>query len=251
MSRFERAMAALAIHEGGYANHPKDPGGATNKGVTQRTYDAHRRRKGLPTRGVRHITDADVYDIYRRQYWDAVRADDLPSGLGYCVFDAAVNSGPARAAKWLQALVDVAQDGIIGDQTIAALDGVPVAGLIDRYCDNRLAFMRRLKHWATFKNGWTRRVAEVRAQSNAWAEGSDMQPSQIPAQPKATGPESTTATIKEVLSSKSAMGSAAGVLGASGTLVSGDGPIQYALAASLVLAALAGIWWLVRGRITS
>ena len=103
MDRFERAFALLAVHEGGYSNHPDDPGGATNRGVTQRTYDSYRARHGLERRDVRQITDGEVAEIYRGQYWDAIRGDDLPAGVAYCVFDAAVNSGPGRALRWLQA----------------------------------------------------------------------------------------------------------------------------------------------------
>jgi lysozyme family protein len=247
MNRFERAMAALAIHEGGYVNHPKDPGGATNKGVTQRTYNAHRRRSGQPKRAIALITTAEVYLIYKGQYWDAVKADDLPQGLAYCVFDAAVNSGPAQSAKWLQSVVGVARDGIIGDQTIAAIGG-DIASIINEFCDIRLAFMKRLRHWPTFKGGWTDRVAEVRAQSKQWAAGHDVTPSTLPTQPKASGGVRLAATIKDVVRSPSAMGTAASMIGASGALMSGSGPVQYAIAAALVLGVLTGIWWLVRGR---
>ena len=187
--RFERAMQVMLVHEGGYSNLKQDPGGATNKGVTQRTYDAHRKRQNKSRQSVRDITDAEVFEIYRTQYWNTVRADELPAGLAYCVFDAAVNSGPARAAKWLQSVVGATQDGIIGDQTLAAIGGQDVSAVIDKYCDVRLAFMKRLKHWPTFKNGWTRRVSEVRAQSKKWAAGYEVAPSTTPAQPKATGPK--------------------------------------------------------------
>jgi len=249
MTRFERAMTVLAVHEGGYVNHPDDPGGATNKGVTQRTYDAHMKRKGLPTRSVRHITDEDVFDIYLGQYWNAVRADDLPPGLAYCVFDAAVNSGPAQAAKWLQDCVGVDQDGIIGEQTLAAIPD-DIHAVIDAYCDKRLAFMKRLKHWPSFKNGWTRRVAEVRAQSKKWAEGYEVAPSVEPVQPKAAGPESKTSTLKDMLSDKGAIAAAGSLIASVGTAAGGSGPFAYAMAAVLVMTALTGIWWVVRGRHT-
>jgi lysozyme family protein len=187
--RFERAFALLAVHEGGYVNHPADPGGATNKGVTQRTYNAFRRTRGLPRVSVRLIKDHEVCAIYQRQYWDAVRAEDLPEGLGYCLFDAAVNSGPARAAKWLQALVGADVDGVVGVQTLARVGACDPVRLIDDYCDRRLAFMRSLRHWPTFKNGWTRRVGEVRAQSKRWAIGRDAAVSVVAPQAKTGEPE--------------------------------------------------------------
>ena len=248
MSRFERAMKVMAVHEGGFADNPKDPGGRTNRGVTQRTYDAHRKRMGQPRKDVKNITDAEVSQIYREQYWNAVRADDLPSGVGYMVFDAAVNSGPSRAAKWLQAVVGTAEDGVVGDQTIAAIGNLPLVILIDAYCDKRLAFMKSLKHWPTFKNGWARRVAEVRAQAKAWAKGKDVPQSSAAQQPKATGDKSAAGTLKDVLGDPSAVGAAGGLLGSAGALLGGDGPVQYALAALLVLGALVGIWWMVKGR---
>lgn len=248
MMRFERAMKALAVHEGGYSDHPKDPGGRTMKGVTQRTYDAYRARKGLEKRHVRQIEDAEVYEIYRVQYWDAIRGDDLPPGVAYCVFDAAVNSGPGRAARWLQDVIGAKVDGVVGNETLAKAADLDPEFIIAAFCQKRLSFMKRLKHWPTFKNGWTRRVREVREQSIKWAKGYEPVESKVAQPAKADGPEKVTATVKDVLGDKGAMGGIAGVLGASGALLGGNGPVQYALAAVLVLGALTGIWWLVRGR---
>ncbi len=248
MDRFERAFALLAVHEGGYVNHPDDPGGATNKGVTQRTYDNYRARHGLARRDVRSISDDEVAAIYRVQYWDAIRADDLPEGVAYCVFDAAVNSGPGRAVRWLQAGIGASVDGVIGNETMGLTVRADPRTLIDGYCDRRLAFMQRLRHWPTFKNGWTRRVAEVRAQSKAWAVNAEPEPSQVLPQAKAEGEQSATATLRDTLTDGKAVGAITGILGSAGTLLSGHGPVQYALAAALVIAALAGVWWLVKGR---
>lgn len=186
--RFPRAFALLRVHEGGYSNHPDDPGGATNKGVTQRTYNHFRKRRGQKIRDVRLITDAEVEAIYRGQYWNAVKADDLPPGVAYCVFDAAVNSGPGRAARWLQEQIGAKVDGVVGNETIAkAREANPVA-LINAYCDTRLAFMKRLKHWRTFGRGWSRRVAEVRAQSINWARSRPVPDSRDTPKAKAEGP---------------------------------------------------------------
>lgn len=188
--RFPRAFALLKVHEGGYSDHPQDPGGATMKGVTQRTYDAYRRRQKQPTRHVKQITNAEVERIYRGQYWHAVKAEDLPEGVAYCVFDAAVNSGPARAVKWLQSVTGAQVDGIAGNETISKACDMSPAVLINAYCDKRLAFMKRLKHWSAFKNGWSRRVHEVRAQAIEWAHNNAIA-TDITAEPqaKADGPE--------------------------------------------------------------
>lgn len=157
----EIALKHVLQHEGGYVNHPKDPGGATNRGVTQRVYDAYRDRQGEKRRSVRAITADEVADIYKRQYWDAIRGDDLPSGLDYAVFDYAVNSGPRRAAQDLQRELGVAVDGIIGQVTLSKAEKADVYALIDSLCARRMRFLRGLKHWPTFKNGWTRRVSDV------------------------------------------------------------------------------------------
>ncbi|MFT0860921.1 glycoside hydrolase family 108 protein, partial [Ancylobacter sp. G4_0304] len=170
-SSFDGALSRVLVHEGGWSDHPRDPGGATMKGVTQRVYDGWRRRAGLKTRNVRQITDAELRAIYRVQYWVAVRGDDLPAGLDDCLFDAAVNSGAAQAAKWLQRALGVAADGQIGEATLAALAGRDVASLIGEVCDRRLAMLRALSTWKTFGAGWSRRVAQVRAQALRLAGG--------------------------------------------------------------------------------
>ncbi|WP_029354088.1 glycoside hydrolase family 108 protein [Bosea sp. 117] len=179
-SSFDAALARVLVHEGGWSDHPKDPGGTTMKGVTQRTYDAWRRRQGLATRSVRRIASAEVEAIYRAQYWDAVRADALPAGLDYCVFDAAVNSGPAQAAKWLQRGLGVAVDGIIGEATLAAVSDRPVVALIEGTCERRLAMLRALSTWSSFGKGWSRRVAEVRVAAKAMAGRDEPAPPTAP-----------------------------------------------------------------------
>ena len=102
---FSRSYAAALKEEGGFSNHPKDPGGATMRGVTQRVYDAYRINKGEYKQSVGRISDFEVRDIFKRQYWDAVKADELPAGVDYAVFDFAINSGPSRAVKELQRIV--------------------------------------------------------------------------------------------------------------------------------------------------
>lgn len=166
---FPAILAKVLVHEGGFVNHPKDPGGATMKGVTQAVYDAWRGRQGLPKQSVRHIADSELTAIYRRDYWDAVRGGDLPAGVNYAVFDFAVNSGINRAARFLQRIVGVAQDGHIGPATLAAVNAMPPVTLIDRICDDRLTFVRGLKTWPTFGRGWQRRIDDVRAGAKAMA----------------------------------------------------------------------------------
>jgi len=160
--RFTGCLPLVLAHEGGYVNHPKDPGGATNKGVTQKVYDNYRRNRGVEPRSVREITRAEIRDIYRFQYWDMVNADRLPPGLDYAVFDYAVNSGPNRAAKDLQRVLRLNQvDGQIGEGTIRAACDAANADeeqLIADYCNRRMRFLRSLRTWGTFGKGWKRRV---------------------------------------------------------------------------------------------
>ena len=183
--RFERALPKILIHEGGFVNHPKDPGGATNFGITQNTYNNWLRSKGGQQRSVRQITQEEVSAIYREGYWDSVRADSLPEGVAYCVFDAAVNSGPGRAVRWLQSVIGAKVDGVVGNETLTKAQEMDSHNLINGYCDMRLAFMKRLPHWSTFGRGWSRRVSEVRRQALEWASGGRVTDSVVEAPGKA------------------------------------------------------------------
>jgi len=148
-------------HEGGYANHPKDPGGATKYGITLQTY----RRMVKPHATIDDLKRLDTEtaeDIYRRIYWSAVDGDDLPAGVDLCVFDHGVNAGPTRAIKLLQRVVGASPDGIIGKVTLFLIDKVPPMKLIDKYSKARMSYYQRLRHWRTFGRGWSRRVNETR-----------------------------------------------------------------------------------------
>jgi len=164
-SNFDTSLAAVLVHEGGFVCDPRDPGGATNKGVTQTTYDLWRIDHGLAKQTVKCITPAEICALYKSRYWDKLQGDKLPSGLDYCVFDFAVNSGPARAAKYLQEIVMVDVDGKIGPATLTAVAERPAAELIDALCDMRQHFLEGLKTFGHFGRGWTRRVAEVRVRA--------------------------------------------------------------------------------------
>lgn len=161
---FARALALVLKSEGGWSDIPADPGGATMKGVTLATFRAYIKPGGTKAE-LRAITDDQLSACYRKEYWDAVAGDDLPDGVDYATFDFGVNSGPGRAAKYLQAAVGVPQDGAIGPATLAAVKAKPAGVVIDTLCDARLAFLKRLPTWATFGKGWQSRVASVRAQA--------------------------------------------------------------------------------------
>ena len=157
---FDKAFAKLIRHEGGYVSHSADPGGRTNLGVTQRVWEewvGH----SVDEKTMRGLTPEMVKPLYKRKYWDKIRGDDLPAGVDYCVFDAAVNSGTGRAIKWLQQSVGVQQDGLIGPKTLSAVKSSDSQLLVVRYNAIRLTFLQDLPTWGTFGRGWGRRVAEV------------------------------------------------------------------------------------------
>ena len=157
---YAQALKQVLKYEGGYVDHPKDPGGPTNKGVTQAVYDNWRKLQNLPTQSVRAIAVSEVAAIYKNLYWDRISGDSLPAGVDFAVFDFAVNSGVSRAAKTLQAVVGVTQDGMIGPATIEATKTYVAMSITNR----RLAFMQSLSIWSTFGKGWSARIADVKAQ---------------------------------------------------------------------------------------
>ena len=153
---FTTAFEKLLGHEGGYSDHKDDPGGKTRYGITE----AVAREVGY--RGDMRELPLDLAQrIYKDRYWDAVQAEHLPADIRYAVFDAAVNSGPGRAAKWLQSCVGAEPDGGIGPKTLAAVAAFDPKELVEDYAKRRLSFLMDLPHWGTFGRGWGRRVAEV------------------------------------------------------------------------------------------
>lgn len=180
---YNDALKRVLVHEGGYVNHPADPGGATNKGVTQRTFNAYLDRTGKKRRSVKTITAPELQAIYRTQYADLIHFDQLPPGVDYIAFDGAVNSGPAQSAKWLQRALRPAYrgiiDGEIGNATLEAATNHPDHDrLINDVLELRLAFLKHLKAWPTFGRGWRARLVEVESGGQAWASGSIPSPAE-------------------------------------------------------------------------
>ena len=164
MSNFDACLKIILHHEGGYVNHPKDPGGMTNLGVTKRVYEEWV-GYAVSEHTMKNLTEEDVAPIYKKNYWDRVKADQLPEGLDLCVFDWAVNSGTGRAAKKLQAMIGTTVDGGIGPNTLRALkmycntEGIEAA--ISDYTKMRQEFYEGLSTFDTFGRGWTRRNEET------------------------------------------------------------------------------------------
>lgn len=153
---FDQAFEILLEHEGGYVNHPSDPGGETKYGITE----AVARGAGY-TGDMRRLSLADAKKIYRQAYWDKVRADELQPLIRYLVFDSAVHSGVSQAIRWLQFACDVSVDGKLGPVTIAAANDTPVDRLKRRILSQRLRLMTLLPQWGAFGRGWARRVSTL------------------------------------------------------------------------------------------
>jgi lysozyme family protein len=169
---FSRALATVLEHEGGFVDHPADPGGATNKGVTQKTYDGFRKRKGIPKRSVKEISEDELKEIYFNGYWVPARCSDMPNeALSLLMFDAAVNHGPKQAMKMLQqasAVPDAECDGKWGPATRARVlaAAANAAGHIDECLLRRERFYRRIVELnpklGAFLRGWMNRIASLR-----------------------------------------------------------------------------------------
>ena len=160
----QQAIKFVAISEGAYSNDAHDPGGPTDLGVTQKEYNAYRRCKRLAAQSVRYITASEMQDIFGHQYWDAVKADELTSGVDYIVADDAYNSGPHQAIKNFQrALNDVTHhtldvDGVIGLLTLEAVHDADPRALIEAYVLRRMGYYRMIPGWRYFATGWTKRI---------------------------------------------------------------------------------------------
>jgi lysozyme family protein len=159
---FDDALAAVLEHEGGFVNHPKDPGGMTNLGVTKRVWETWV-GKTVSEADMRALTPATVAPMYRKQYWDAVKGDELPSGLDYLMFDFAINAGVSRAIRTMQKAIGTTPDGAIGPKTMQALRDADPDALIAKFSDEKETFYRSLPTFAAFGKGWLRRVAEVKS----------------------------------------------------------------------------------------
>lgn len=154
----------LLEHEGGYVNHPKDPGGETNLGITKRTW-AKWLGRDINEGEMKELTPEDVAELYKKEYWDRLKCDNLPTGLDFFCFDWGVNSGTGRSAKALQRIISVAQDGAIGPKTLRALEDHNAKEVVDLMHSRRQEFYENLTTFETFGKGWTRRNKKALKQS--------------------------------------------------------------------------------------
>lgn len=244
----------LFASEGGYVNHPKDPGGETNHGITKRTLAAWRGTtvRGLHKSAVLNLTRAEAAQIMKRNYWDVIHGDDLPAGLAYALYDYAVNSGQGRAVKDLQRILKVKVDGSIGSITMAAIAKFDVVDLIKKLCQARFAFVKRLKTFKTFGKGWTLRIMgkQIGSQINdigvidravMLAENvKDIPAPVVVAQGKAEPEKQSPWTTPDVLAP------VGGIVGTIITATSSVPALQYVLAACVAGACLVAMYYAVK-----
>ena len=161
---FDRAFIETLKHEGGWADHPRDPGGMTNLGVTKRVWEDYTGRR-VTEADMRALTPEIVKPLYRDWYWNKVGGNDLPSGVDFVIYDFAVNSGPARAVRFAQKITGATQDGAMGPKTLAKIkeycDQNGEEFFIKAYSDARLAYLEGLSTFRLFGRGWTNRVNDV------------------------------------------------------------------------------------------
>jgi lysozyme family protein len=166
---YDEALRRLLVHEGGYSNHPSDPGGPTNFGITIFDYRKYINSNGTAS-DVRNMSVQQAKAIYKSKYWNAMRCDDLPPGVDYAIFDYGVNSGTGRAPKVLKRVLGIdASNSTVTSEVISAAKKRDAKALVEAICNERLRFLQALRTWPTFGAGWGRRVKEVRQAGIAMA----------------------------------------------------------------------------------
>ena len=166
-ARFDACLVEVLKHEGGYVDHPRDPGGATNMGISLRYARTQGRIMDYNEDGVVDkqdillVTPERAAIVYKNWFWRDVRGEELPGGVDLAVFDYAVNSGPGRAIKSLQRALGIQEDGVFGPATLEAVKKADPAAVINAVCRQRMSFLRGLHNWGTFGRGWTDRVNSV------------------------------------------------------------------------------------------
>ena len=166
---WDECFAMVIKSEGGFVNHPKDPGGMTNLGVTRSAWQGFLNRDVTEIE-MRGLTPEAVKPFYKSLYWDRIKGDSLPSGVDYAAYDLAVNSGPHKAAQYLQEIAGAPVDGMIGPKSLEAIQSCDAKETADAICDMRLEFLKKLSTFDTFGKGWSRRVADVKAKAISMAD---------------------------------------------------------------------------------
>lgn len=241
---YPESIRRLLASEGGYVNHPSDPGGPTNFGITLADYRKYVKADATAA-DVRAMKVDEAKAIYRAKYWGVMRGDELPAGVDYCVFDYAVNSGTGRAPKVLQRVLGTAVTGRMDEATLAAARGRDRCALISAICDERMRFLQGLKTWPVFGKGWSKRVGEVRAAALAMAGAAGSVPIRTDA-PATCAPGKGVVPVNETARKGTAGGAiATGGVTAQQSAASGADWITIAIiiVAAIAIAAAAWAFW--------
>ena len=171
---WQQAFKQMLASEGGFTDDERDNGnklpdgrkGSTMLGVTQYNWEQHVGHQVTHDQ-MRKLTPADVEPLYKKKYWDVVQGDKLPNGIDYLVFDMGVNAGPGRSIKLLQAAVGTTPDGAIGPLTLAAVNAIPEAELVEKFSQAKEEFYRGLSNFNVYGAGWLNRVAAVKIKATS------------------------------------------------------------------------------------
>lgn len=174
LSNWDKSFDLVIHSEGGFTNDLRDPGnklpdgreGSTNLGLTQKNWEAHLGRQ-VTQDDMKALTTEDVKPLYKKDYWDAVKGDDLPSGVDYAVFDFAINAGAGQARKMIQKALGVTPDGAIGPKTMKAIQDADADELLTKFSQAKEDFYKSLPTFQTYGKGWLRRVAEVQTSAQS------------------------------------------------------------------------------------
>lgn len=217
---YAESLRRVLAHEGGYTDHPSDPGGPTNWGITIHDARMHWKRDAT-SEDVRAMPRDVAKRIYKSKYWDAMRCDELPPGVDYAVFDFGVNSGISRSIKFLERIVGVPEDGKADDVLIRTLANMPPKPVVIELCNKRLVFLKGLRTWDVFGRGWGRRVEEVKSGALLMA---DNKPLPAPDARKSANGKAGRPDAAQPIPHPAPSAAAGGV--------------------AAIVAALAGYWWL-------
>jgi hypothetical protein len=158
-NNFQKCLELVLKSEGGWVNNPKDPGGETNLGVTKKVWQEW---VGHEVKTMQGLTPADVAPMYQAKYWMACYANQLPTGVDYMAFDAAVNMGAGRSVKLLQECLGCVPDGTIGPRTMQLIDGKDPKDVVEAFSQRKIGFYESLPTFPTFGKGWLKRVEDVK-----------------------------------------------------------------------------------------
>ena len=159
---FKECLDLVLKSEGGWVNHPSDPGGETNLGVTKRVWEEY---IGHPVTTMKNLTPADVAPMYEQKYWRPCYGEVLPRGLDFVVFSMGVNAGPGRSVKLFQQSIGCVPDGVIGPTTRGLISNSNSAALIAKFSESRREYYKSLKTFPIFGKGWLNRVDKEEAEA--------------------------------------------------------------------------------------